>query len=110
MCEVLLDKERIHYGGISCYSCRQFFRRQTNTGGQKTCKWGRKCVVTHWEKRMCPTCRYQKCLTIGMRTDLVLDTGTRMRRFGNLSKNQEDDTEECESVLFVSDESSDEDF
>ena len=59
---------------------------------------------------MCPTCRYQKCLTIGMRTDLVLDTETRRRRFGNLSKNQEDDTEKRQSVLSVSDESSDGDF
>ena len=59
---------------------------------------------------MRPKCRYQKCLAIGMRTNLVLDKETRKRRFGKLKKIQEDDTDEPNSVLSVSDESSDEDF
>ena len=110
MCKVLLDKERIHYGGISCYPCRQFFRRETNAGVQKTCRWRGVCVVSHGEKRICQACRYQKCLAIGMRRDLVLDTETRKKRFRQLNQYQEDNEEEQESVWDLSDESSDEGF
>ena len=27
VCRVTMEKTRVHYGGVSCYSCRAFFRR-----------------------------------------------------------------------------------
>ena len=26
VCEEVIDKPRVHYGGVCCYSCRGFFR------------------------------------------------------------------------------------
>jgi hypothetical protein len=110
VCEVLLDKERIHYGGISCDPCRQFFRRKTNAVGQKTCKWGWKCALNHWETRMCQACRYQKCLAIGMRKDLVLETESRIRKVRKLNQHEGENAKKQEPLWDVSEESSDDGF
>jgi len=102
VCGALLDKERTHYGGISCYSCRQFFRRETNTEELKSCNWEKKCLV-----KECRACRYEKCLAIGMRTDLVLDMDGKKRRFSKFNKEEE---ESDNSIVEISDESSDDSF
>ena len=117
VCTSVTDKTRIHYGGISCYPCRQFFRRITTAGEQKTCQWGRECVVNQSEQRMCQACRYQKCLAIGMRTDLVLDTEGRSKRFrklevdkGEIASMEPENSSGRKTLWEVSDESSDDGF
>lgn len=49
----------IHYGGLSCYSCRAFFRRAHQ--GSKTvgftCKSGGNCEVNVKTRRKCQKCR-----------------------------------------------------
>ena len=60
----------LHYGAISCYSCRAFFRRGqprqtrciTGSGG---------CVVTKQNRTSCKICRYNLCLQVGMKPDKV---------------------------------------
>ena len=111
VCGLLLDKERVHYGGISCYSCRQFFRRVTNTGGGKTCSWEGKCVEHNWEQKMCQACRYQKCLAAGMQTDQVLSEESKKQRFKK--SNLREDVFSGHGILWNvsdTDESSDESF
>jgi hypothetical protein len=85
----MLDKPRIHYGGISCNACRHFFRRVTNEGEEKRCKWNGMRPVDQYEPRMCQACRYEKCLGTGMRKDLVLSLEKRKNRFRALTFRKE---------------------
>ena len=61
ICHSEMDKARIHYGGISCYSCRAFFRRSTQKDLIR-CKFGRSCYIDLKQRKTCPSCRYERCL------------------------------------------------
>ena len=44
-CGVKTAKARLHYGGITCYPCRSFFRRATVNKKKKKCKKDGRCQV-----------------------------------------------------------------
>ena len=44
-CGVKTPKARLHYGGITCYPCRSFFRRATVSKKKKKCKKAGRCKV-----------------------------------------------------------------
>ena len=62
VCEQKLGKTRCHYGGVSCYSCRAFFRRNTQRTELPVCKGEGGCPITTTVRKQCAACRYQKCL------------------------------------------------
>ena len=62
VCLQATPKTRVHYGGVSCYSCRAFFRRNTRSGKTKKCKIDQDYTVSYMEHKHCTTCRYQRCL------------------------------------------------
>ena len=87
VCDILLDKVRVHYGGISCTSCRQFFKRSwCNT---KSCAKGKSCVVVDGKLPMCSQCRYAKCFAIGMQKDIYLNKVVKRKR-GKLINQEEE--------------------
>ena len=47
VCHQKTPKTRVHYGGVSCYSCRAFFRRNTMSGKIKKCKIDQNCSVSY---------------------------------------------------------------
>merc|ERR1719483_103181 len=60
----------LHYGAVSCYSCRAFFRR----GIRKSycCVDGSgDCRIDWTSRRSCQWCRFDKCLRVGMNPKLV---------------------------------------
>ena len=56
------------YGAIVCSGCRSFFRRTVvNEREPKLCLFFQKCGEVRVKKiAICPYCRFQKCLEIGM--------------------------------------------
>ncbi|CAO4377285.1 unnamed protein product [Caenorhabditis nigoni] len=74
-CGVCSDTaDAVHFGGLSCRACAAFFRRKV-AGGKMSI--GRRCngnckLDTVVSRRLCPFCRYDKCLRIGMKTTAVL--------------------------------------
>ena len=62
VCHVGMEKPRVHYGGVSCYSCRAFFRRNTQRTELPVCKGEGGCPITTTVRKQCAACRYQKCL------------------------------------------------
>ena len=101
ICSVDMAKPRVHYGGVSCYSCRAFFRRTTQREELKKCKFGGECSLSLQLRKSCPPCRYDKCLRAGMRPDLVLDEEEKRKRFKNAK--YPDDTSQS-SIIRVEDE------
>jgi len=85
-CGVKTPKARLHYGGITCYPCRSFFRRATVSKKKKKCKKEGRCQVKLDDRKSCNPCRYNECLRNGMRPHLVLSEDQIHERFKNLSK------------------------
>merc|ERR1712106_286722 len=60
VCNQPMPQSRLHYGGVSCYSCRAFFRRNTQKGERLGCKENGRCLVTFKNRKVCTQCRYDK--------------------------------------------------
>ena len=63
------------YGGENiCQSCRVFFFRSVRSSAYKTFerqKCESACVIQSKNRKSCKTCRFQKCLSIGMKVSYV---------------------------------------
>ncbi|CAL2047378.1 unnamed protein product [Caenorhabditis brenneri] len=74
-CQVCGDTSNtIRFGAVSCRACSEFFRRNVLSGPQKTLQnCSKNCQISHkTHRKSCKTCRFQKCLAIGMLKKLVL--------------------------------------
>ena len=60
-----------YYGGISCFSCRTFFRRCIFKTVLNNCLRKQKCSINVETRAQCQYCRFQKCLKIGMDPEMV---------------------------------------
>jgi len=89
VCHQPIPKDRIHYGGVSCYSCRAFFRRNTQRDELPLCKSEGDCRITYADRKQCSACRYASCLRIGMKPELVLTEDDKKRRFKKFLKKKE---------------------
>lgn len=81
--DVILKHTCIHYGGLSCYSCRAFFRRANQESKKAVfeCKYDRECEITVKTRRKCQRCRYDLCLKAGMKPENVLTPDQKVVRF-----------------------------
>lgn len=61
-----------HFHAMTCEGCKGFFRRTVIKGVQFTCPFTRSCTITKAKRRQCQSCRYQKCLDVGMRKDMIM--------------------------------------
>uniref|UniRef100_A0A915A7I4 NR LBD domain-containing protein n=1 Tax=Parascaris univalens TaxID=6257 RepID=A0A915A7I4_PARUN len=60
-----------HYDVASCNGCKAFFRRSYISGKRYKCKMSRKCSITEGKRTLCRACRYNKCVEVGMRPELM---------------------------------------
>jgi hypothetical protein len=62
-----------HFGGISCESCKAFFRRsvQNNRFMEYRCLYENRCNMNKSTRKICQACRYRVCLAIGMKAKWV---------------------------------------
>ncbi|XP_021964015.1 thyroid hormone receptor alpha-A [Folsomia candida] len=75
-CGVCGEKAKAqNYGGISCNSCRSFFHyfvinKVENPTSfrhlKKNCKFAKNCTINKVTRKKCKTCRFFKCVSIGM--------------------------------------------
>lgn len=70
-----------HYGAVTCYSCRAFFRRSQDRKRPLRCKLSNSCEIGPDIGKSCPKCRYDKCLQVGMLPHLVLNEQEKNERF-----------------------------
>merc|ERR1711892_633086 len=78
----------LHYGAVSCYSCRAFFRRGLHK--PYCCVEGTgDCRIDWTSRRSCQWCRFDKCLKVGMNPALV-DKSLKMKII-NKNKTKDDD-------------------
>jgi len=97
VCGEVTLKTRLHYGGITCYSCRAFFRRACTKKKKDVCKRNNNCDVRLDERKRCGACRYVVCIAKGMKPHLVLNDEEKQQRFKNVHKRKA----ELESVARI---------
>ncbi|KAJ1161069.1 hypothetical protein NDU88_001557 [Pleurodeles waltl] len=75
-----------HYGLLTCESCKGFFKRTVQNNKQYSCLENQTCAIDKMQRKRCPACRFQKCLSVGMKLEAV--RANRMRggrnKFGPL--------------------------
>ncbi|XP_076322192.1 thyroid hormone receptor beta-like [Tachypleus tridentatus] len=80
-CKVCGDKAKsYHFGGLSCDSCKAFFRRSVQSTGYKNfqCPYKRTCEITISSRKCCQFCRFHKCVAIGMEKSWVMTEEERL--------------------------------
>ncbi|CAJ0609649.1 unnamed protein product [Cylicocyclus nassatus] len=60
-----------HYGAVACNGCKGFFRRSVFQNLQYTCRFDKSCHIDKDHRNACRFCRFQKCLTDGMRPEAI---------------------------------------
>ncbi|KAL1131815.1 hypothetical protein AAG570_011427 [Ranatra chinensis] len=77
-CPICGDKiSGFHYGIFSCESCKGFFKRTVQNRKNYVCLRGSSCPVTITTRKKCPACRFEKCLTKGMKLEAIREDRTR---------------------------------
>ncbi|KAJ8346438.1 hypothetical protein SKAU_G00278390 [Synaphobranchus kaupii] len=89
LCPVCGDKvSGYHYGLLTCESCKGFFKRTVQNNKRYNCAENQDCKIDKTQRKRCPFCRFQKCITVGMRLEAV--RADRMRggrnKFGPMYK------------------------
>ncbi|PRD28408.1 UNVERIFIED_CONTAM: rxraa [Trichonephila clavipes] len=58
-----------HYGVYSCEGCKGFFKRTVRKDLSYACREDRNCIIDKRQRNRCQYCRYQKCLSMGMKRE-----------------------------------------
>ena len=70
LCPVCGDKvSGYHYGLLTCESCKGFFKRTVQNKKVYTCVADKSCQIDKTQRKRCPFCRFQKCLSVGMKLE-----------------------------------------
>jgi len=83
--------KHVHYGAMTCFSCRAFFRRsiQNKTAATYVCRRSKSCEINLKTRKNCQFCRYMRCIAVGMKPTWVLSEEERQRRFRKNREKQE---------------------
>lgn len=68
-----------HYGVYSCEGCKGFFKRTVRKNLTFSCRENSNCLIDKRQRNRCQHCRYQKCLSTGMRREAVQEERQRNR-------------------------------
>ncbi|XP_062291254.1 retinoic acid receptor RXR-alpha-A isoform X1 [Scomber scombrus] len=69
-----------HYGVYSCEGCKGFFKRTVRKDLSYTCRDNKDCVIDKRQRNRCQYCRYQKCLAMGMKREVLLHAAVQEER------------------------------
>lgn len=58
-----------HYGVVSCEGCKGFFKRSVRKNVKYSCLSTNRCIVNKTMRNRCQSCRWQKCLSCGMKIE-----------------------------------------
>ncbi|EGT49708.1 hypothetical protein CAEBREN_05525 [Caenorhabditis brenneri] len=67
-CKICGDTVTIlgNYGVVACSACVDFYARKLKSRHHQECKNAKRCKITVKNRNSCPTCRFEKCKSLGM--------------------------------------------
>jgi len=68
-----------HYGVYSCEGCKGFFKRTVRKDLTYACREEKSCLIDKRQRNRCQYCRYQKCLSMGMKREAVQEERQRTK-------------------------------
>ncbi|MBN3294440.1 NR5A2 protein, partial [Polypterus senegalus] len=72
LCPVCGDRvSGYHYGLLTCESCKGFFKRTVQNNKHYICVEEQSCPIDKTQRKRCPSCRFQKCLSVGMKPEAI---------------------------------------
>ncbi|CAI5453911.1 unnamed protein product [Caenorhabditis angaria] len=77
-----------HFGIRCCRACAAFFRRTLTMNLRYKCRFEKRCEVSFNKRYSCRSCRFDKCLRVGMRKEMVQAK----------SENEKDSSTETDSI------------
>ncbi|CAG2103684.1 unnamed protein product, partial [Medioppia subpectinata] len=78
-----------HFDGLSCNSCKSFFRRTALIDKKKlSCHLAGTCVITMDNRNYCKECRLNKCFSIGMKTSKFYSDEQKRQRISIIENNR----------------------
>ncbi|XP_054281638.1 retinoic acid receptor RXR-alpha-B-like isoform X1 [Macrosteles quadrilineatus] len=82
-----------HYGVYSCEGCKGFFKRTVRKDLTYACREEKSCLIDKRQRNRCQYCRYQKCLSMGMKREAVqLDRQEERQRTKERDQNEVEST------------------
>lgn len=92
LCAICGDKASgNHYSVPSCEGCKGFFRRTIQKKIEYICYKQGNCIIDQKNRNRCQSCRFKKCLQLGMRQESVrLDRNRRRKKDENRDKEMEE--------------------
>ncbi|KAI6221936.1 CBR-NHR-88 protein [Aphelenchoides fujianensis] len=60
-----------HYQASTCFGCKGFFRRTVRSNKEYTCRYEGRCQIDKIGRNICRSCRFRKCLSVGMDRDAI---------------------------------------
>lgn len=73
----------IRFGAVSCRACAEFFRRKIVSKARIPKRCNGACDLGKYHRKTCQSCRFQKCLKIGMLEKVVASRTPVNRRSEN---------------------------
>jgi len=93
MCSICGDRASgKHYGVYSCEGCKGFFKRTVRKELTYACREDQHCLIDKRQRNRCQFCRYNKCLSMGMKREAVQEERQRGSR-GDKGGGEEDGVE-----------------
>ncbi|CAG2105285.1 unnamed protein product [Medioppia subpectinata] len=74
ICQICGDYKQVgrNYGAITCETCKAFFRRLSlKDNNCIECVSDGNCIITSQTRKMCQKCRLDKCLAVGMKSQII---------------------------------------
>ncbi|CAG2165733.1 unnamed protein product [Oppiella nova] len=78
----------IHFDALSCESCKAFFRRNAHKFNSRKCAFGDNCDINVLNRKFCQKCRLNKCFSVGMRKDWILNEEEKELRRKKIQENK----------------------
>ncbi|KAM6967943.1 retinoic acid receptor RXR-beta-A-like isoform 1-T2 [Aplochiton taeniatus] len=88
-----------HYGVYSCEGCKGFFKRTVRKDLSYTCRDNKECLVDKRQRNRCQYCRYQKCLAMGMKREVVQDERQKSVQEERQRNREREEGLECSSAV-----------
>jgi len=80
MCVICGDRASgKHYGVYSCEGCKGFFKRTVRKELTYACRENRNCLIDKRQRNRCQFCRYNKCISCGMKREAVQEERQRSK-------------------------------